>query len=295
MATQAASESAIASVFLKEIGAPDTDLMRKAVTAWLRKESGSKVIGNNPWNISLGAAKGLGVEPTGYRTHSRTGQKFAIYGSMADGTRAAARLLLRGNNPKDTRGYAGVIAGARSGDPIAFLNGLAASKWSADKYGGVGNNSLIRVYKSVTGLRNVTQIGGAKLVPPSEAFGASLGAFGDLIKFPIGKIITETDVDAMMKTLEDNHKFDTGIPIFGVIVTGEARAKTREILMGYVGKPWSKATQDEVQGTFSAKADEAAENPLGIPGLGNLVDPGFWARILALIGGVALVGFGVIR
>jgi hypothetical protein len=293
MATQGVSESAVASTFLKELGAPDTDLMRKAVTAWLRKESGSKVIGNNPWNISLAAANGLGIEPTGYRTHSRTGQKFAVYGSITDGTRAAARLLLRGNNPKDTRGYAGVIAGARSGNPIAFLNGLAGSKWSADKYGGVGNNSLLRVYQSITGFRNITQPGSAKSQPPDQRE-------GDLIKFPEGHILTAHDVNTIIDALDKAGKFKivNGVPVLSTYAEMEAKEQTRQLLLKYVGQPWGKELQDTLFGAFGEAADKAASDldPLGVGGIiSNIGDPGFWGRILALIGGVALVGFGVIR
>lgn len=287
---QAASEADIASTFLKELGAPDTDLMRKAVIAWLRKESGSNVIGNNPWNISAGAAKGLGIEPVGYRTHSRTGQQFAVYGSLTDGTRAAARLLLNGANRKgDARGYGGVVNAARAGDPVEFLQSLARSKWSADRYGGPTNNSLLRVYKSIAGLKTITSTG--TIGQPS------LGAFGDLVKFPVGHIITEADVDSAMATLDKAGFFNTGIPFFGPIATDEAKSKTRAVLMQYVDKPWTKETQDQLQGTFGQAADEAAKNPLGIDlsGVSNIFDPGFWARILALIAGTALVGFGVIR
>lgn len=280
---QAASESAIASTFLKEIGAPDTDIMRKAVTAWLRKESGRNVIGNNPWNISLAAAQGLGVEPVGSRAHGRTGQKFAVYGNLTDGTRAAARLLLRGNTPKDKRGYAGVIAGARSGDPIAFLQGLASSKWSADRYGGPSNNSLLRVYKSVGGLGNVTA-SGLSTARASGPRTGGLGAFGDLISFPVGHIITEADVGRMMGTLEQGNFF----------TLGQGKTETRAVLMQAIGKPWTKDLQNELSGGFASAADTAGD-PFGVAGLANVFDPGFWARILALGAGVLLVGFGVIR
>lgn len=281
---QVATEADIASTFLKELGAPDTDLMRKAVTAWLRKESGSRVIGNNPWNISLGASKGLGIEPISYRVHSRTGQKFAVYASPADGTKAAARLLLRGAAKGDWRNYQAVVNGARSGDPIRFLNGLASSAWSADRYGGPKNNSLLRVYAKVSGLKVLS----SQSTPPGHN-AQMLSAFGGIVSFPEGHILTEADVDTAIKKLTAAKFFDQ---FFSSTV---AANETRKVLMSAVGKPWGKPVEDELAQTAFAAADEAAKNPLEDLGLANLVDPGFWARILALIAGAALVGFGTIR
>lgn len=224
----AVDEGQVASVFLREVGAPDTPMMRKAVIAWLRKESGSNIIGANPWNISLAAARGTGVSICGERTHSRTGQKFAVYCNVTDGTKAAARLLQSGLRPGDTRGYGGVIEGARSGDPLRFLDALARSKWSADRYGGPANNSLLSVYRSVTGLRGLN--------------------------------------------------LKEGLEGFGPILPGE----TKEQYAARVG------AAIEVPNPLA---------PLALAGdiLANMSDPGFWARVLALLAGVGLVAFGTYR
>ena len=46
-----------------------------------------------------------------------------------------------------------MVAAARAGDPVQFLNALAVSKWSANRYGtkNGGKNALIKIWNDLTG------------------------------------------------------------------------------------------------------------------------------------------------
>lgn len=153
-----------ATPFLAALGAPTTDSMRLAVAAWQTQESGGRVTGNNPWNLHIGpacsATAGEGVKgyrPSqalrssipgllGNRYAGRGDQNVAVFASPGHGAEAAARNLLRADGA--TYGYDKVVATARTGNPVAFLNALAASSWSAGRYGtrNGGPNALLAIY-----------------------------------------------------------------------------------------------------------------------------------------------------
>lgn len=300
-----ATQGEIASAFLRELGAPDTPLMRKAVIAWMRKESGTTIRANNPWNMTLRAASETGVKTCGSWKSQSSGLVFAAFCSPQDGARASARLLLAGGN--DWRGYGRVVKAARLGDPIAFLNALARSAWSADRYGGPSNNSLLRVYASLGGdvsnLPATPRDGGTSLVPPDARDAAkgrylppisSLGGWGNIVSFPVDHTLTAADVDYIMArlALAGFFKDDT---------TGSAQSVTRAILASKIGKPWNKNLQDELQRDFFTAADNAIPEPLdavaSIAGaftqvLAALFDPRKWLLLLALIAGAALTAYG---
>jgi hypothetical protein len=276
----AVDENAIASTFLQELGAPDTPEMRKAVIAWLRKESGRSIIGNNPFNISLSAAKNLGIPLCGERTHSVTGQKFAVFCNVADGTKAAARLLLR-SGPNDWRHYWRVVNAARDGNPTAFLDALARSAWSADRYGGPSNNSLLRIYKSIGGT-------GQMIIDETTQFTKTTWGIAD------GKILTKDDVDTIINEMKKANLFGGSLPIVG----DTAERITRQTLAQYIGKPWNDETRKQVQEALFSAADKAMpDTPLQtIADIGShLLDPVWWTRVIALIAGSGLIVIGLLK
>jgi hypothetical protein len=310
-----ATQGEIASAFLRELRAPDTPLMRKAVIAWMRKESGSTIRANNPWNMTLRAASETGVKTCGSWKSQSSGLVFAVFCTPQDGARASARLLLAGGD--DWRGYGRVVRAARKGDPIAFLDALARSAWSADRYGGPNNNSLLRIYKSLGGdvsnapayIASTTivtggQIGAsavsttsplaklAKAKITGTESGGMLGAWGDIVSFPVGHIVTAADVDYMMAQLA-SHGYFKDDP------AGVAQSITRAILNTTIGKPWNKSLQISLQKAFFSAASEAIpKTPLTNIGgafiqiLAALFDPRKWLLVLALIAGAMLTAYG---
>lgn len=126
----------------------------------------------------------------------------------------------------------------------------------------------------------------------SKATGA-LGAWGDIVKFPVGHVITEADIDTMMTALQAGGFFKDDIG-------GQAYTKTREILMrDALGQQWNKSLQDKLQASLNSAAIES--NALGaaagslVTFLAKLTDPANWVRILALIAGAIIAAYGGIN
>lgn len=302
------SSDHIASVFLQTLGAPDTPAMRLAVGAWLKKESGGTIRANNPWNMTLNAAKSTGVRICGSWRSASSGHTFAQFCTVEDGARASAKLLL--NAGHDWRNYDGVVTAARAGNPVGFLNALARSAWSEDRYGtkNGGVNSLLGVYKNLGG-NVILDTYSEAAIGSGGGTGAATAAGGTIIadaiknnnladaKFiniPEGKIITAADVDYIMTRFATAGfwKNDT---------TGAAQSVTRSILNGAIGKPWNKATRDDLQSQLLKAAGNAIPAPLaGISSIGSILiqiagalfDPRKWAYILALIAGAFLTWYG---
>jgi hypothetical protein len=159
----AADLERISSGFLHALEAPAGPLMRTAVQVWMRKEGLSSNTRNNPWNLHGGApCEHPSHRCEGGGTHkgqiarafvSIDDQNVAIFATLDDGIAAsAANLVNLGKKDKSTR-YEAVVAAARAGDPVRFLNALAVSKWSANRYGtkNGGENALINIWNDLTG------------------------------------------------------------------------------------------------------------------------------------------------
>ena len=116
-----------ASALLKDLGAPQTPQMMAAAEAWLSYENG---VGNNPLGVTSGSPSHLNQ-----------------YATPLIGIQAAANLLFTGNH-----GYSTVVARARAGDSVGFLNALAASGWNAPSHYGTasgGSNVLYGIYARI--------------------------------------------------------------------------------------------------------------------------------------------------
>jgi len=153
----------ISSGFLGALEAPTGPLMRKAVEVWMRKEGISSVKRNNPWNLHGGRAC---LDPSGIcvggGTHKgQTGRanvgpgdkNVAIFETLDEGIAASAANLIR---LRKSFGYDLVIKRAQAGDPVGFLNALARSSWSANRYGTKegGPNGLIKIWNTHTGRKD---------------------------------------------------------------------------------------------------------------------------------------------
>ena len=269
----------IAAAFLKELGAPDTPAMRNAVKAWLRAESGNTVKAGNPWNISLPAAREIarsgGPSPTGSWT-ATSGQSFAQYADPATGARAAARLLTGAGS--DYRHYDAIVTGARTEDPIGFLNALARSAWDAGRYGTKdgGTNRLIGLY---------TGSGGRATDSP--------GWIATLGKQP-GDIFTASDVPKVVDWLQAHGVMSSGS------IQSLAVADNLNTLVGLrIGSPEFQAkigTQAAIAGQggpIGKAATDAAGGAIATLGFGAFAVTHL-LPFLALLGAVGLIGFGIV-
>lgn len=303
MSASKPTQGELASAFLRELGAPDTQPMRLAVIAWMRAESGSTIIGNNPWNLRPGA------DDAAYRSGTRTSingnGQFSVYPTAQAGAAAAAHRLVAAGH--DWRAYDVPVKAARKGDPIGFLNGIAHSAWDASRYGTKsGPNKLLGIYAGLGG--NVTnaeltyisttgskdpQAGGAAISASVPTIG-QLGGWNNIVVFPTGHILTASDIDYIMAQLAANGYFTSDS-------TGAAQSVTRAILASKIGKPWDKPLQDQLQKEFGSAANNATFKPLDALGsiagsvtqvLAALFDPRKWLLFLALIAGAGLTAYG---
>lgn len=315
---QQVSTDYIARVFLRELGANENNAaMRLAVRAWLKMESGNAIIGNNPWNNRPGN------DDADYRSGTRTSINgngvFSVYPTIEAGTKAAAQRLLRAGN--DWRRYDRIVTAARQGNPINFLNALAASAWDAGRYGtkNGGPNKLLAVYASLGGSTSGTAtlydpVGGSS--HPSQGATVGGGAAHDaarkaaeavakpeFISIPEGKILTANDIEYIIGRLNTIPGVASGAG------STEAQTIMRAVLYTFVGQPWNKTTQDAMQRGLWEWADKAGKDPssllqfgplAGIAGIVSLFakivealfDPRKWAYILALLAGTALTVYG---
>jgi hypothetical protein len=279
----------IASMWLHDIGAPDTAPMRRAVSIWLRFE-GSTVVGNNPWNLHNGPACPSGFCPFTGGLPGQVGNRYAgpgdrnvaVFGTLDAGVKANAQNLLG----QKAYGYPAVIAAARAGDPVQFLTAVQNSSWSAGHYsysklvnalGGVFNYNFDITFRDGQGGGTTTTTNNA----------STLGAWGDQITFPVGHILTADDVNTIMETLIKNGWFDK----FG---GGPAAQITHDILVKHIGQEWNKALEDTLAAEIGQAATNANSGPLQSAAaiLGALLDVQNWLYVLAFLGGLAMAGYG---
>lgn len=211
----------VAKAFLAAIPAPQTPVMIAAVSAWTIHELGwtPTITGNNPWNLHAGRdcpttsrAGIMGLNPSQALKGPLTGQignryagpgdrSVAIFDTLAHGVAASVQNLVRPWAPAESvaYGYDHVLATAKSGDPLAFLDALAKSSWSEGRYkvdaskpAGGTNNGLVALYRTLQAPTN----GGSNPVAslktePLLALGAvGTIAAGALVAITDAKIVT---------------------------------------------------------------------------------------------------------
>lgn len=142
------NEKDLATRFLHDIKAPISNKMLKAVASWMRQESGSHIVRNNPWNLT--SFKGM----TGFQRYDGA---FAVFDNLTDGIQSTATGLME-FPPTDFRGYAQIVAAARKGDALYFMQCLAQSHWDAARYGTAtgGPNHILNVYNHFGSFRTVS-------------------------------------------------------------------------------------------------------------------------------------------
>jgi LPXTG-motif cell wall-anchored protein len=111
----------------------------------------------------------------------------------------------------------------------------------------------------------------------------NLGAFGNLISFPTGHILTAADTKALGDAAK---QMNSNLGISDPLGAGEA--KTRAGLDLWINSPWTKATQDQIAASFGSAATQTPGTNLpAIPDVQTAIT--FVGIILV---GVAFLGLG---
>ncbi len=186
-----AAERQAATLWLKAAAAPSSAEMVAAVGAWIYRESGPTILRNNPLNLhsSGGLAGQIGSVDV-----SAADPNVAVFSSLQAGVAAAVRNLVRpwpgGAAEAVDYGYVAVLSRARAGDAMGFLAALAASSWSAGRYGtrNGGANDLVPLYRAIIGPAPVpapvpapTPGGTPPVAPTMDELAAGIGTDLDYI------------------------------------------------------------------------------------------------------------------
>jgi len=285
----------LASAFLREIGAPDTPNMRRAVAIWLRFESGGTIVGNNPFNLHSGPecdaqrryCPGQGNLPgqIGNRYAGPGDKNVAVFATAEDGMRANARNLTR---LAPRYGYGEVIAQARKGDAFGFLKAIQDSNWSAGNY---GYSKLTNAFMSrlnwnftVTSRMPTGSAGGTPTTPSTTSNVPIVTRYINEFLAERGLKSTDTIDDATLnayvdwlakKIGQDNSTFKTELKSF---------------ISGWRGQTWGSLANTQMPKNTST-------DPLVQLGsiLAFLLDGENWVFMLALGGGVILAGYSFTR
>lgn len=143
---------------------------------------------------------------------------------------------------------------------------------------GLWDKSINKMINPQTFLEN---IGDTSNSP--DATGQSLGAWGDLVSFPVGHVLTASDVDSIMNILSANGFF-SGDSLFGGSAT-----EVKRILTTHIGDTWGKPLEDQLQSEFGAAA-VASVDP--ITKIGNqLADTFTWIGFILL--GIVFIFGGI--
>lgn len=311
------TRSQLASMLLADLGAPDNTATNTAVQVWLRHESGSNIIGNNPLNIHYDNAVRYGLNPSGKWYSKGDGTYVASFSSIDAGMAATAKFLTSLGR------YQSSVAALRANNPTGFLDAIARSGWSECQYGLVTNaqnarchgdgktNNLLGEY--ITALGNPTKgTSGNPTIPPGANQGAGAGATGSpglsvswvlatLNKGP-NDPLTADDIDKLAQTVWDNSPAKGFPDPLGIYQSG-IKATIHRLLDPYVGKPISSIHPDVfeqlnagIAGVVDAETSKSDNVDLsGAVGILQwLGDPAHWLGVLALGVGVAMIGYGVI-
>lgn len=279
----------VAAMFLRALGAPATPAMQRAVAIWLRFESGGTIVGNNPWNLHSGAkcpkergfCPGQGSLPgqIGNRYAGSGDQNVAVFRTLEDGTKASANNLIR---LAPSYGYGKVISEARSGDALGFLSALQSSSWSAGHY---SYSKLVNAFKGSFNYNtalNIRSVGGGTTGDVAPGVDEKVQKALDLLKsigisVDLSHVITKAEAE---KIATDLYKIPLGNEISDKIVS-----------------EWTGKTVADFVNASVETGDKFSGSPFdALAGIGNIVafalDPQNWLFIFALVGGIALAGYG---
>lgn len=276
---------ALADTYLKQLGWPSTPVTRRVLAAWFMRESarvsGSKtdiwVVGNNPLNISCRSC-------SNYRLAGGGSIKIKTYSTPQEGITDFGRLI-NGGGP----GYAGIVKAFNNSpnDAGPIILAIVKSGWVTG-----GTNSYIHNGRNVLAA-TYNQLGQGDVpneLPPSYNVPTtpSVNAFGNLISYPEGHIITSQDIQDMSATLDKNHFFANPIQ----------RIAFEEFMkQNALGQPWSKSLEDKLAKQAGIDAGNVG-NATNVPQLSLNVFGALAGKAAAvaaiLIGGALVVGGAVL-
>lgn len=230
--------------------------------AWLWNECQSVNNPTNPLNIRY------------YGTHGQIGagggqsNGFGVYTDAHAGLDHAAWLI---NNSAN---YTGIRSAIKTGNIWAEARAIELSPWAGGHYGGASKpGNISKKLSAITGkpIESVAQA--ADSVSTGSSGGTSgggsygsLGAFNNLVSFPIDHVLTTADVQTIMDATTKAGWWDN--PAGGQT----AKEIMQGILLQEVGKKWNQDLLIEIQNKVNMAAGLSAQiGPNAIAAVGQVV------------------------
>lgn len=294
----------IATMWLRAVGAPQSESMKRAVSIWLAYESGGNVTGNNPWNMHSGPdctsashyCPGQGNLPgqIGNRYAGPGDRNVAVFGTLQDGVNAnAARLTILSHSGY---GYDKILTEARQGNAVGFLDAVQRSSWSAGHY---NYRTLLQAFTSASSFNrsvNVKAVAGGSsgtgTPVPSTYSGPTLAdAIGSNVKLTSPDVIRQIASQVVAQYGSN----DGGVTKLGGYTAGQMGA----YLIDFVGKdakdvPFNFPGVKGYDATKNADASApSAQDPVTALGgaIGNLGDA--LTKLAGFTFGLVLIIIGV--
>ena len=230
-----------------------TGLNKDVITQWVSLEKG---VNNNILGVTSGGAL----------------KKYPNQSLAAIDT---AALINRSSN------YAGIRA-SYGKTSAQQARAIIASPWHSTSATGYYQ----RGFSSITGgSSNPVPSGGAST--PITASPTVVGAWGDLVSYPSGHPLTQSDVNDIVAKLKNAGYFGQN-GLIPDLSGAAAEGVTRSILSSHIGEPWTKGLEDTLQGEFN----NGAKNATALGGLANLDIPGALTLVGIIFVGIAFLFLG---
>lgn len=216
-------------------------------------------------------------------------QQLFSYPTVAMGIQAAANNF---NTPLYATAKRAV---ASTKSAAAQLAAIAASPWNHPYYTSANSGfpaAIAALGGLVTGSAMVggtaghptagNPLGLGTYAPTVPTPTTMLGAWGSVVSYPVGHVLTATDVTTIMAALQAGGFFATTDPLTGAM----GATKTQEILAANIGQVWGTPLEQSLQTQFG-QAAAAAGNPFSALGgaLGGLIVP------IAIVGVIVVLGY----
>lgn len=252
-----------------------TDLDQSVLKAWVNREKG---VNNNVLGLTSGGSLRKFSSQTEAATATakliNTSPLYAGIRNAANGTREQQALAIAQSPWRLGQTGLRKVGGT---DPY-YLAGFQQAGILGDyskPSGGFDTPSAISPIPS----------GGVSTPIDATQTSGSLGAFTDIVSFPVGHRITKDDADLIMKKLYEAGYFGKiGDPLSNV-ANATAALNIRKIVDSWIGKEWNKSLQDTAQRQFQQSADEAK------PGI-NFDIVGAVMFLGVILVGIAFIGVG---
>lgn len=303
-----------ALLFNQQAGGANSQAILAVWYAWITRESGKTIYGNNPLNLTCSKGDGCYPGQNGHYRFAGNSRNFASFATPMDGAKAVVSLL-----SLEKYRYPPILKAARADDYYGMVKAIIVSCWVSCAHPGYGgiDGGFLATWNSMRTLVQQDIANGSIGNMPGGATGTSTTVslpFGTVIRAFDGitpdSLVSDKVLNAWVVFIIDSPSYVsrilTAAGFGGSVPTPEAwaalRAQLAEQTTQYKGKKVSTLPSNiTVSLTSNATAPRDTTDPLEALGnaastiatiLGKLLDPQTYLRTGALILGLILAFTG---